>query len=251
MYYLKGPLVIGLSYQDSLLLSRHLSKTIWNTPKFYLRIHLSLAISSSRVLHQLEFSPTLPIISVLASVLCLFLLLFFAAGWQVLSVCSFMTRSLIMGFKLTPDSVLVSDSVWNLVASIYKTHLSFLLIDLLGTLVENPVTPDTVWWVLSIPFRLCRDLDLATLWIYRISGTQAELVFLTHKMAISQNRIKWFHIWDLMVFLFWSWITVTVRWCATLHQSTSNDESQVSYAVASFWYVIRESTWTGDVRWSD
>jgi hypothetical protein len=156
-----------------------------------------------------------------------------------------------MWFNLTPDYVLALGSVWTLVTSICKTHLSSLLIDLLGTLVENPVTLDTISWKLSIPFLLYKDLDLATLWIYKISGTQVELVFLTHKMAISQNRIKWFHIWDLMVFVLWSRITVTVHWCATLHQSTLNDEPWVSYVAASFWYVIWESTWTDDLRWSD
>ena len=54
-----------------------------------------------------------------------------------------------------------------------------------------------------------------------------------------------------MVFVLWSRITVTVCWCATLHQSSSNDEPRVSYAATFFWYVIWESIWTGDVRWSD
>jgi hypothetical protein len=59
-------------------------------------------------------------------------------------VCSLMIISLIIGFNLTPNYGYVTGSVWSLVANICTIDLSFLLIDNLAMLVENPVSPDIV-----------------------------------------------------------------------------------------------------------
>ena len=53
-----------------------------------------------------------------------------------------MIRYLITVFNLTLDLGSVAGTIWNLVANIYAIDLSFLLVDKLAMLFENPVTLD-------------------------------------------------------------------------------------------------------------